>query len=527
MSRERLFGRVDWYDKQKGFGVIKGDDDKEYFIHHTNITEGSALLEKDMRVHFLSAPRNRGKRGMEALRLATNRPPETEDRKPFQGHWGEITAIRFATDGALVASASADKDVRVWDSGTGDLVSNLFGHDEPIQCLAFTPDNRRLLTGGKDNTLRLWDIADGSEIHRWCFSGTIKSVDCSPDGRYVLAGGYFRPQLISLESLETVLHLGQEQDVNQVACLSPQSPVALTATATRTLGIWDLTSGNLIHTLNTTGGLIYSVLFAPQGDRFLCATCRTGRFEGNEIYIWDFPRLEVVSHIVDKGFLYWLAPVDFCAGGDRVITVGNNELRIWDVGTGQMLLETHDQRATAIAFSPTVNQYILGGRNGGLSLVDGPDERELQALVRQDFPPATGHWYTRATHAQAEVGLQNQPIETKVVGVTFEGRQAVVARLSVGEQVWLRREPHNPHDRNAIRVERQNGRQIGYISRDIAATLAHRFDNYGKPVSAVVTALTGGEQPYPTRGVRIRFTVPEPPSPVDDFSDLPDFEIPF
>ena len=133
-------------------------------------------------------------------------------------------------------------------------------------------------------------------------------------------------------------------------------------------------------------------------------------------------------------------------------------------------------------------------------------------------------WYHRVSEISVEQGVGYSPgdqIETRVVGVTFEGRQAVVAQLSLKEQIWLRREPRNPHDRNAIRVERQNGRQIGYISRDIAAILAHHFDNYGKPVSAVVTALVGGEPPYSSRGVRMRFNVPEPPPPVDDSSAIP------
>ena len=100
-------------------------------------------------------------------------------------------------------------------------------------------------------------------------------------------------------------------------------------------------------------------------------------------------------------------------------------------------------------------------------------------------------------------------IETQVVGVTFEGRQAVVAQLAVNEEVLLCREPQNSYDGNAIRVERKNGRQIGYLSRQLAATLAIRLDNHGDKVPAVVTRLWGGSPSKPARGVEIRFTVPQ------------------
>jgi hypothetical protein len=52
-------------------------------------------------------------------------------------------------------------------------------------------------------------------------------------------------------------------------------------------------------------------------------------------------------------------------------------------------------------------------------------------------------------------------IITRVVGVTFNGRQEVIAQLKDGEQIYLKREPRNPYDRNAIRIERMNGDQIG------------------------------------------------------------------
>ena len=64
--------------------------------------------------------------------------------------------------------------------------------------------------------------------------------------------------------------------------------------------------------------------------------------------------------------------------------------------------------------------------------------------------PVTKRQANRPTHRLRE-------IKTKVVGVTFDGRQAVVAKLTMGEEVVLRGELTNPYDRNAIRVERLNG----------------------------------------------------------------------
>ena len=97
---------------------------------------------------------------------------------------------------------------------------------------------------------------------------------------------------------------------------------------------------------------------------------------------------------------------------------------------------------------------------------------------------------------------------TKVAGVTFNNRQAVVARLHAGELIQLRREPDNLYDRNAIRVERLDGQQIGYLDRSMAARLAPFFDAHSKPVRGKVHSLTGSGQNGYNLGVIITFNVP-------------------
>ena len=67
----------------------------------------------------------------------------------------------------------------------------------------------------------------------------------------------------------------------------------------------------------------------------------------------------------------------------------------------------------------------------------------------------------------------------------------VLALLQMGDCKWPEMEPSNPYDRNAIKVSRSNGEQIGYLSSYLAASLAHYFKAYGNPVSGKVSLLTG------------------------------------
>ena len=86
---------------------------------------------------------------------------------------------------------------------------------------------------------------------------------------------------------------------------------------------------------------------------------------------------------------------------------------------------------------------------------------------------------------------------TKIVGVSFENengsaRQALIAELdSVPCMLSLVRECENPHDCNAIAVFDGKGRQLGYLSRNIADQMAKVMDA-GLHVQAHAMQVTGG-----------------------------------
>jgi single-stranded-DNA-specific exonuclease len=79
---------------------------------------------------------------------------------------------------------------------------------------------------------------------------------------------------------------------------------------------------------------------------------------------------------------------------------------------------------------------------------------------------------------------------TKIVGVSFEGRQNSVAGLMPGDRLDLVRDPSNPHDPSAIEV-RYGRLHIGFLRREIARRLAPNVDG-GDGYGATVGGVTGG-----------------------------------
>ena len=122
-----------------------------------------------------------------------------------------------------------------------------------------------------------------------------------------------------------------------------------------------------------------------------------------------------------------------------------------------------------------------------------------------------GYWLSTLLKALTIRPAPNAPgnmLTIRVVGTTYQGRQAVVNQLQPNEPLCLRREPDNPFDRNAIRVERLNGQQVGYINRCLAAELAPCFDAYGQPIQACVVSLTFEQYKSNNLQVMIAFILP-------------------
>ena len=64
--------------------------------------------------------------------------------------------------GELVASASHDNTIGLWNSATGTARKTLKGHSKCVRAVAFSPDGKLVASASDDKTVRLWDSATGT-----------------------------------------------------------------------------------------------------------------------------------------------------------------------------------------------------------------------------------------------------------------------------------------------------------------------------------------------------------------------------
>src|SRR5258706_328526 len=98
-------------------------------------------------------------------------------------HSDRVTTVVSSPDGGLLASASDDETIKLWDPHTGEHLRTLEGHSSSVTSVAFFPDGGLLASGSWDKTIKHWDPHTGEHLRTLeGHSSKVTSVAFSPDG---------------------------------------------------------------------------------------------------------------------------------------------------------------------------------------------------------------------------------------------------------------------------------------------------------------------------------------------------------
>lgn len=107
------------------------------------------------------------------------------------GHIGWIASAAWSPDGTLVASASGDGTLSVWDVDLRVRLAELRGHSLPPLSISWSPSGTTFVSGGQDGKIVFWRTKGFELEDELSFSPHwVVSLDCSPrTGHVAIAQG--------------------------------------------------------------------------------------------------------------------------------------------------------------------------------------------------------------------------------------------------------------------------------------------------------------------------------------------------
>ncbi len=213
--------------------------------------------------------------------------------EPLTGHTDEVYGVVFSPDGKLLATASNDRSVRLWEvASRHPLGEPLTGHTDAVTNVVFSPDGRLLVTASGDRSVRLWEVARRHPLGEPLTGHTdeVGGVAFSPDGKLLATASLDHTvrlwEVASRQPLGEPL-TGHTNPVRSVA-FSPDGKLLATTSGDRSVRLWEVASRQpLGEPLTGHTGEVYGVAFSPDGKLLATASGdRTAR-------LWATPSMWV------------------------------------------------------------------------------------------------------------------------------------------------------------------------------------------------------------------------------------------
>ncbi len=216
-----------------------------------------------------------------------------------------------------------------------------------------------------------------SERYPETHAGPIASLAVSPDSQFLASGSHDKTIGIwNLYTGQRVQTLAGHSDWVSAVAIAPDNATLVSGSVDRTIKIWDLKTGALRHIITSPANFVKSLAIGPDGR-----TVISGGVD-RTLNIWDLASGEVLRILA--GHTIFINSVAIDAEGNAIACgSADGTIKVWDFRSGRLhcTLQGRPNLISAVCFSPDGRALIASSHDKTLQVWDLPTASLRQRLI--------------------------------------------------------------------------------------------------------------------------------------------------